>query len=212
MGLSEFRWVHPGGLLGPGEGRQSKTGKKGRVEAECTLGCPSKGTGRGATIYCIGHFLFGIWCHPHSKCMRVALIPHPDHFADEARRLKERVICPGPSSFGVEELRFQPKPMRWQSSQWFSSVTWCQLSVTPVLSVGGHFYTALASSSSLGEAGPGLYGDQWLAVAKCKKLYDTLLSDKNRIYNCISDERRQKQLCSQSTARKEQGETETVYE
>lgn len=57
---------------------------------------------------------------------------------------------------------------------------------------------ALASFFSHGQAGPSLCGDQGLAVAKWKKLYDTLLSNKNRIYNCINDESRQKKkkLCS----------------
>lgn len=69
---------------------------------------------------------------------------------------------------------------------------------------------ALASFFSHGQAGPSLCGDQGLAVAKWKKLYDTLLSNKNRIYNCINDESRQKKkIMLIVNSRKRQGGMET---
>lgn len=62
---------------------------------------------------------------------------------------------------------------------------------------------ALASFFSYGQAGPCLCGDQVLAVAKWKKLYDTLLSNKNIIYHCINDERSKKKNYAHSQQQEE---------
>ena len=43
--MSEFRCASLGGLGGPGRERRSNVGKKGRVEAERTLGQPQQGEG-----------------------------------------------------------------------------------------------------------------------------------------------------------------------
>lgn len=73
-----------------------------------------------------------------------------------------------------------------------------------------HFYLALASFSSHEEAGPCLCGDQGLAAAKWKKPYDTFLSNKNRIYNCINDESSQKKIIMLIvSSRKRRGGMET---
>lgn len=57
MILSDVRWAHPGGLLGPGKGIRTNMGRKGKVEETQTLGQPQLGHGKGSY-----HFIY--WAFP----------------------------------------------------------------------------------------------------------------------------------------------------
>lgn len=145
-----------------------------------------QGHRKGSYHLFIGHFPSGIWFHLHSSPMRVVLIPYP-FYRQGPEPQRDRV--------GLVQGPLDLKQRSWDSNPGLcegKAVSGCQLSVTTMLSMRYHFYMALASFFSHGEAGPCLCGDQGLAVAKWKKLYDTLLSNKNRIYNCINDESSQK--------------------